>query len=109
MGRGNKAYKRNQTSVDVLACKHCGKCYRTIARTEKIAKGLNISKVNRHKKVCESAQQGIVLPEELVGAIVNAYQNATYHQHSTNGYMREVGEYNYNTNSQTEHKDYDTH
>lgn len=110
MGRSKKkAFLKEMISADILGCKHCGKCYRTVSRTEKISKGINIAKLKRHKKVCEAKKLGIVLPEDLLCQIVNAYQDATINQHSTNGYMREMGNYNYNTETQTEHKDYDTH
>ena len=51
---------------------------------------------------------GLTLPFELVEAVVDNYQNATIQQHSTNGHMRDIGGYSYNTETQEEHKDYST-
>ncbi len=109
MGRSKrKALRRQMISTDVLACRHCAKCYKTSARTSKIAKGLNIAKLKRHKKVCVARQQGLSLPYEIVTAVVDAYQEATINQIPTNGHMREMGSYVYDTNAQREHKDYET-
>ena len=109
MGRSKrKALRREMISTDVLACRHCGKCYKTSTRTSKIAKGLNIAKLKRHKKICVARQQGLSLPYDLVTAIVDAYQDTTINQIPTNGHMREMGSYTYNTETQTEHKDYET-